>query len=98
MIILAIWFKFVESFSNFDEKLIFVVHLFDDFNEVGDELITNPIMAWVRMGLPKTEAMTGSLPAAFNFRLGLSLLSSSMYTVQSYSWLSSKLISKFKNS
>ena len=78
MIIFAIWFKFVESFSNLDEKLIFIVHLFDDFDEVGDKLISNSIMAWVRMGLPKTEAMTGRLPAAFRFRLGLSLLSSSM--------------------
>jgi hypothetical protein len=41
---------------------------------------------------PRTEAMTDILEAAFSFKLALSLLSYSMYTVQSSSWLSSRLI------
>lgn len=45
--------------------------------------------------LPNTEPIADILLAALSLSEGLSLLSYSIYTVQSYSWLSSILI-KFK--
>lgn len=75
---IGIFFEFENAICDFEEKVIVVVHLFDDFDEVGDELIPDSVMAWVRRGVPRTAPMTAILEAALILRDGLSLLSYSM--------------------
>lgn len=36
--------EFEEALRDFDEEIVIVVHLLDDFDNVGDELITDSIM------------------------------------------------------
>lgn len=36
-----------QSFCNFDEELILIIHLLDDLNEVGNELISDPVVTCI---------------------------------------------------
>lgn len=38
-------FKLQQTFADFDEEVVIVVHLFDDFDDVGDEFVSNSIMS-----------------------------------------------------
>lgn len=37
--------KFKESFTDFDEEVVIVVHLFNDLNDVGNELIPYSVVS-----------------------------------------------------
>lgn len=37
--------EFEKSFADFDEEVVIVVHLFNDFDNVGNELITDSVMS-----------------------------------------------------
>ena len=43
-IVVAEGLEFKKSLTDLDEKIIIVVHLFDDLNDVGDELIPDAIV------------------------------------------------------
>jgi hypothetical protein len=66
--------------------------LLDDFDEVGDEFLLDAVVACLPTCVPRTAPITETLVAALSLSEGLSDFSSSMYTVQSSSWLSSTLI------
>lgn len=39
------WFQIQEALADLNEEIVVIVHLLDDFDDVGDELISNSIMA-----------------------------------------------------
>lgn len=39
------FFEFQDSVCYFEEKVIIVIHLFDDFDEVGDEFVPDSIVS-----------------------------------------------------
>jgi len=65
-------------FAHFDEKLVVVVHLLDDFYKVGDELLFDTTMTCMVAEIPNTDPIAEILLAALSLREGLSLLSSSI--------------------
>lgn len=69
-------FEIENAFTNFSEEVVVVVHLFNDFDEVGNELIFDSVVAWVYARVPRTAPMRYILLAAFSLREGLSLFSS----------------------
>jgi hypothetical protein len=71
-------FEVEDAFADLDEEVVLVIHLFDDFDEVGDELILDPAMACLVCDVPRTDPMREILVAALSFREGLSLFSSSI--------------------
>jgi hypothetical protein len=43
-VVVAEGLELKESLTDLDEEIVIVVHLFDDFNDVGDELIPDAIV------------------------------------------------------
>ena len=37
-----------ETLANFDEEFVVVVHLFDDFDDIGNELISDSVVSQYR--------------------------------------------------
>ena len=72
------FFEVEYAFADLDEEVVIVVHLFDDFNEVGDEFVLDAVVAWGGRAVPRTEPITDILVAALSLREGLSLFSYSM--------------------
>jgi len=73
--IATITFKFQNSFTNFHQKLVIIVHLLDYLNYVGNELFFDSIVTFIMEQIPRTKPITGILVAALSLREGLSLLS-----------------------
>lgn len=44
-IVVAEGLELEEALTDLDEEIVIVVHLFDDFNDVGDELIPDAVVA-----------------------------------------------------
>ena len=45
IIIFAVGFEFEEALGYLDEELVLVVHLLDDFDEVGHEFVPDAVVA-----------------------------------------------------
>ena len=43
--ILAVGLQLIKPFSNFDEKLVFIIHLFDDLYQIGHKLVADSVVA-----------------------------------------------------
>jgi hypothetical protein len=74
----AVAFELEYALADFVEEVVVVIHLFDDFDEVGYEFVFDAVVAWVDGGVPRTEPITDILVAALSLREGLSLFSYSM--------------------
>jgi hypothetical protein len=76
--VLTVLFEVEDALADFDKELIVVVHLFDDLDKVGNELLLNATMTCISEQVPRTAPIADILAAALSFKEALSLLSSSI--------------------
>ena len=59
-------FEIEDAFADLDEEVVVIVHLLDDFDEVGDEFFLDPRVTWMRKNVPRTAPMRDIFPAALS--------------------------------